>query len=157
LNHYKSIYASTLLFSIALFVLGQVLFVKAFAVFEPDIDGILFQIIEQGRPIKTSLLFSFTLALIPGFILLTWRLGGINSLNKKIASILLILTFIIIAIFARHQQVKIYFNTVVKPVMLTNGTKSIQYPIDPINFVYYIFSGLCAGCILSFFLFRNRN
>jgi hypothetical protein len=157
LNRYKSIYASTLLFSIALFVLGQILFIKAFDFFEPDIDGILFQIIEQSRPFKTSLLFSLTLALIPGFTLLTWRLGRIISLNRKIASVLLILIFIIIAIFARHQQVKIYFNTVVKPVILTNGAKSIQYPIDPINFVYYIFSGLCVGCILSFFLFRNRN
>jgi len=153
----KNIYIWTLGFSIILFVLGQLLFVKAFKLFEPQIDGIFFQIIEHKATLKTSTCFSLLLFLIPIFIALTWRLGYITSLNKKIASTLFILIFVTIGIFARHQEVKIYFTTVVKPALLTNGKTSIIYPIDPLNFVYYMFAGLIIGSILAFVLFKQRK
>jgi hypothetical protein len=137
--------------------LGQLLFDKAFNFFEPHVDGILFQIIERSSILKTSILFSLSVALIPILIVLTWRLAHIISINKKIASALMILIFIAIGIFARHQEVKIYFTTVVKPALLTNGRTSITYPIDPVNFVYYIFAGLFIGCIVSYILFKKRN
>jgi len=108
--------------------LGQLLFDKAFNFFEPHVDGILFQIIERSSILKTSILFSLSVALIPILIVLTWRLAHIISIIKKIASALMILIFIAIGIFARHQEVKIYFTTVVKPALLTNGRTSITYP-----------------------------
>jgi hypothetical protein len=137
--------------------LGQLLFDKAFNFFEPHVDGILFQIIERSSILKTSILFSLSVALIPILIVLTWRLAHIISINKKIASALMILIFIAIGIFARHQEVKIYFTTVVKPALLTNGRTSITYPIDPVNFVYYIFAGLFIGCIVSYILFKKKK
>ena len=69
----------------------------------------------------------------------------------------MILIFIAIGIFARHQQVKIYFTTVIKPALLTNGKTSVTYPIDPVNFVYYIFSGLFIGCIVSYISFKKKK
>ena len=153
MNRSKTIYTSTLLFSIAFFILGQILFVKLFEFFEPKVDGVLFQIIERGGILKTSLLFSLILALIPALILLTWRLARIISLNKKIASVLIILIFVVTAIFMKHQEVKTYFIRVVKPILSPNDKMNVTYPIDPVNFVYYIFSGLCIGCIVSYFLF----
>src|SRR6185369_15870231 len=125
--------------------------------FEPHVDGILFQIIERSRVLKTSILFSLSVAPIPILIVLTWRLAHIISINKKITSALIILIFIAIGIFARHQQVKIYFTAVVKPALLTNGRTSMTYPIDPVNFVYYIFSGLFIGCIVSCILFKKKK
>ncbi len=130
---------------------------QAFKFFEPQGVGILLQITEHNATVKTSILFSFTLALIPILMVLTWRLAHIISLNKKIASALVILIFIIIGIFARHQEVKIYFTSVVKPAVLINGKTSITYSIDPVNFVYYIFSGLCIGCIISYILFKKKR
>jgi hypothetical protein len=59
--------------------LGQFLFVPAFKFFEPQVDGILFQITERNTTLKTSLLFSLLLALIPILVLLTWRVAGIIS------------------------------------------------------------------------------
>jgi hypothetical protein len=138
-------------------VSGQLLFVQAFKLFEPQIDGIFFQITEHTATPKTSTSFSLLLFLIPIFIVFAWRLGHITSLNKKIASALFILIVITIGIFARHQEVKIYFTTVIKPALLTNGKTSIIYPIDPINFVYYMFAGLIIGSILSFILFNQRK
>jgi hypothetical protein len=157
LNRSITIFFWTLLSSIALFAIGQILFVTAFKFFEPQVDGILFQITEHSAAVKTSVLFSSTLALIPVLMVLTWRLAHIIELNKKIASALVILIFIVTGIFARHQEVKIYFTTVVKPAVLTNGRTSMTYPIDPVNFVYYIFSGLCIGCIVSYILFKKKR
>ena len=157
LNRSITIFFWTLLSSIAFFAIGQLLFDRAFKFFEPQVDGILFQITEHSATVKTSVLFSLTLALIPVLTVFTWRLAHIISLNKKIASALVILIFIVTGIFVRHQEVKIYFTTVVKPAVLTNGKTSMTYPIDPVNFVYYIFSGLSVGCIISYILFRKKR
>ena len=157
MNPSKTIYIWTFVVSIALFALGQLLFARAFNFFEPHVDGILFQITEHSSVLKTSILFSLSVALIPILIVMTWQLAHIISVNKKIASALMILIFIAIGIFARHQEVKIYFTTVVKPALLTNGRTSIAYPIDPVNFVYYIFSGLFIGCIVSCILFKKKK
>ena len=138
-------------------MLGQVLFVKTFKFFEPHVDGILFQITEHRSALITSLLFSMSLFLIPILIVLTWRLAHITSLTEKVISVLMILTFVVIGIFARHQQVKIYFTSVVRPALLTNGRRSINYPIDPVNFVYYIFAGLIIGCMVCYILFKKKE
>ena len=128
-----------------------------FKFFEPHVDGILFQITERNGTLNTSILFSLFLCLIPISITLTWKLAPIISLNKKIASALFILIFIAIGIFLRHQEVKIYFTTVVKPALLINGKTSVIYPINPINFVYYMFAGLIVGCILAFAFFKEKK
>ncbi len=138
-------------------VLGQLLFVEIFKFFEPQVDGILFQITERNATVKTSVLFSILLFLIPIFIILTWRLAHIISANKKIASALFILLFITLGIFVRHKEVKTYFTIVVKPALLTKDKTTIIYPIDPINFLYYMFAGLIIGCILAFVFFKQKN
>lgn len=153
----KTIYVPTLILSVTLFILGQVLFVNTFKLFEPQIDGIFFQITEHNATLKTSIIFSFLLFVIPVFIVLTWRLAHITSFRKKIASALFILIFITIGIFMRHQEVKTYFTTVVRPALLTKDKTSITYPIDPINFVYYMLAGLITGCVLTFVFFRQRT
>ncbi|MEX6690101.1 hypothetical protein QTN47_21510 [Danxiaibacter flavus] len=157
MNNSKTIYIRALGLSILLFVSGHFLFLRTFMFFEPQIDGITFQIIEHKSTITTSTAFSLLLFSIPIFILLTWQIARINSFNKRVASVLLMLTFIVLAIFARHQQVKTYFTTVVKPALLTHGKASIIYPIDPINFIYYMLAGLITGCLLAFVFFKQRK
>ena len=140
-----------------LFVLGQILFFRAFKFFEPQIDGIVFQIVEHKSIVTTSTFFSFLLFLIPVSIAFTWQLSHVISFNKKLASTLLILACIAAGIIARHQQVKTYFTKVVKPALLTDGKTNIVYPIDPVNFVYYMLAGLIIGCIFAFVFFRQRK
>ncbi len=157
MNPSKTIYIWTFVLSIAFFVTGKLLFFEAFSFFEPSIDGIIFQITEHNEGLKTSILFSLSVALMPVLIVLTWRLAHIISINKKVASALIILIFVAISIFVRHQQVKIYFITVVKPALLTNDRPNITYPIDPVVFVYYIFAGLIIGCFVSCILFKKKH
>ena len=157
MNPSKTIYIWTFVVSIAFFIAGRLLFLKAFNFFEPSVDGIVFQIIEHNEVLKTSILFSLTVALMPLLVVLTWRHAHIISIDKKVASALIILIFVTIGIFARQQQVKIYFIKVVKPALLTSDKPSITYPIDPVVFVYYIFACLFIGCFVSYILFRKKH
>lgn len=143
--------------SIAFFILGQLVFIRLFEFFEPGVEGILFRVTEINKKMKTSILFSLTLVFIPLLTILTWRLAPIISITKKIASALSILIFIIAAIFLRHEEVKTFFIRVVKPIVLANNKTNVTYPIDPVNFVYYMLAGLCVGCLVSYFLFRQNK
>lgn len=149
------VFLRVLLLSVALFVLGQVAFTGLFEFFEPKIEGILFQV--PGPFSRTSLLFSFVLACIPVLLLSIWRFAPIISSTKKIASLVTVFIFMAIGILLRRQSVKIYFIKVVKPVVAPNSNMHVLYPIDPIRFVYYIIAGLCIGCIVSYFLFRQKE
>ena len=151
------IFIQIVIVSIALFILGQLVFIRLFEFFEPNVDGILFQVTEINRRIKTSILFSLTLVFIPLLTIVTWRFAPIISITKKIASALSILIFIIVAIFLRHQEVKTFFIRVIKPIVLVNNKTNVTYPIDPVNFVYYMLAGLCIGCLVSYFLFRQNK
>jgi hypothetical protein len=151
----KRIYIQTGLLSIALFLLGHFFSFKVFHFFEPKVDGITFQIIEHKGIIKASLLFSLVLGLIPVLTILTWKFGGIVSSNRKLASIFTILIFLIVPILIRHAAVKAYLTGLSK--RLIERKTNMIYPIDPINFCYYMFIGLCFGCIVSYFLFRVKR
>lgn len=152
----KSIIIAVLTISLVLFLTGQFAYRYFFHFAEPTVDGILFKVTNGAGAIKTSLLFSSGLFLIPILAYTVWKLAPINSSQRRIGSILIVLLFISIAIFVRHQEVKTYFTRVVRPALLTNGKTPIDYPIDPVNFVYYIFGGLFLGLIVSWLLLRQR-
>lgn len=148
---------SLIAISIILFTVGQFLFVPLFGFFEPRIDGITFHIVESNRTIKTSILFSGLLSLTAIFIFIVWWKGQIDLQFRRIASVFTVLVIICIAVIMRHIEVKAYFTRIVRPALLVNGKTSIQYPIDPVNFVYYMFGGLIIGSIGSYFLFREKR
>lgn len=152
----KKILLLTALLSVILFALGLMVYEKLFALFEPQVDGIVFQITEGSGTFKTSLLFSLAAALIPRLTVLTWQLGPIISSTKRFASVVTILIFIVTAIVVRHEEVKTYFNSIAKKLVASNNNMTFTYPIDPVNFVYYMLAGLCIGCIISYFLFKER-
>jgi hypothetical protein len=143
--------------SIFFFVSGLLFFVQIFEFFEPKIDGITFEIIENNRILKTSILLSLTLAIIPLSIFLIWRFASISSSIKKLISILIILLFIVLGIWLRHQGVKSFFTKVVKNDVLSNDNTNVTYPLDPVAYVYYMLVGLLVGCTVSYILFRKRT
>ena len=81
-HHYKLIVRLALV-SIALFATGKFLFSSIFGFFEPDIDGIFFQITDHGGKWQTSFLFSLLLALMPVIIILAWRFGPVLFVVQK--------------------------------------------------------------------------
>jgi len=144
------------LIAIAFFILGQLLWSNLFKFFEPKIKGIEFRIIESNsKTIKTSLLVSLTLALIPILTVLIWRLGSIISSTRRIAVSLTILAFIAIGIMIRHAAVRAYFTRIANNIN-PSKEKDVIYPLDP-DFGYYMFAGLCIGFIVSYLLFRQKK
>ncbi len=149
----RQLYIKTLLISVALFILGQFIFKPFFEFLEPGFDLITFYVIEIQKGIRTSILFSSTLFLIPIFILFTWRLSHVTASPKKIESVFIILVFIAASLWIRHIEVKAYYTYLLhNNLIYLKDNLPVNAPIDPVNFVYYMFGGLCIGCIFSFFL-----
>lgn len=157
MSNSKAIYIPALILSVVLFIMGQIFFVSVFSFFEPAVEGITFQITELNTIVKTSVLFSLLLALIPVLIVLVWRSGKIILLNRRIAAVLIVLLFISAAILVRHYFVKMYFTRIVNPALLPGGEKIMTYPLDPVNFVYYMYVALVLGAIVSYFMFRSKS
>lgn len=137
-------------------VIAKLLFSSLFVLFEPGINDITFKITERPAVIPTSWLFSFEMAFIPLLLMFLWKAGEITSPVKRILSVFIILCCIAFAIFLRHEAVKAYFTTIVRPYLQSRGELPIVYPIDPAHFVYNIFYGLVTGCIISFFILKKR-
>ena len=91
-------------------------------------------------------------------MLATWRISRINSIKKEIASALIILALMILAIWLRHMEVKAFYTHLFKNhLILIKDNKVVTQPIDPVNFVYYMFGGICIGCIFSFLILRKKS
>lgn len=154
----RKLYIRVLIISVALFIVGQLIFKPFFEFFEPKFDLITFNVIEIQKGIRTSLLFSSTLFLIPIFILLTWQLAQVTASRKKTEYVLIILVFIAASLWIRHIEVKAYYTYLLhNNLIYIKDILPVNAPIDPVNFVYYMFGGLCIGCIFSFLLLRRRN
>jgi hypothetical protein len=147
----------TEIIAIILFALGKLLFIMLFGFFEPHVDGIEFRIRELDRFLKTSTLFSLMLAIIPFLMGCMWRLAPVVSTSRKIISVFIPLLFMMAGIVLRHSQVKNYFIRVVKPYFLSKGQLRVDYPIDPLNFVYYMSAGFCIGFILCWLLLKQKR
>jgi hypothetical protein len=144
------------LLAIALFFLGKLSVAPLFKFFEPRIKGLEFQVIEASyKKIKTSLLVGLIFSLIPILTLLSWRLGNIILLSRRIAVALTIMGFIAIGTWIRHVEVRIYFTRLVN-IINPSKEKALLYPLDP-DFGYYMFAGLVIGFIVSYFLFRQKS
>jgi len=145
------------LLCIVIFIIGKLLFTTVFSFFEPSVPGIQFSIIERNPVWKTSWVFAALLALIPLSLLAIWRLGNIISTTKRLLSVIIVFLLLAAAIYIRHMQVRNYFNRVVVPFFQKKGQTNVVYPIDPVNFVYYMVSGLLAGLIICWLAFRRRR
>jgi membrane protease YdiL (CAAX protease family) len=146
-----------ILLCIVIFMLAKLLFTAVFGFFEPAVPGIEFEIIERNPVWKTSWLFAALLAFIPLALLALWRGVPIVSTSRRLLSVIIILLMMVAAIYIRHTEVRTYFNRVVVPFFQKKGQAHVVYPIDPVNFVYYMFIGLFAGLVICWLVFRNHR
>ncbi|MBS1577040.1 MAG: hypothetical protein JST09_17210 [Bacteroidetes bacterium] len=126
-----------------------------FTLFEPLIPGIHFEIVERPSLIHTSWLFAMEMAALPVMVLIIWRLAKNISAVKKVISVAIVIVFMTVAIIYRNYLVKRYFINVVHPFLQNKGQLPMNYPIDPANFVYYLFVGLLLGCFVSYLLIKS--
>jgi len=141
-----------ILSSFILFAFGFLEFDKISDILLPKIEGGGYQVVEVNGTFKMGFFFSIVLALAPYLIHLTWVLSPITAVNKKLISILIVFTCMTLAIIVRREMIILYFAQFTKM-----PPSIINMPIDKVKYHYYLFAGLCIGCVISYFIFRKNN
>ena len=154
MKHSKTTIILTIIISILLFVLGFIIFGDIYEFILPKVDNGFYQVTELNGPFMSSLIFSITLGLTPVLLLLTWQLAPIILKSKKITSIVTVVVCMTLAILVRQQMIKSYFSRL---TTLSGEKLKVSYPMNQVNFEYYLLGGLCIGCIISYFLFKQKK
>jgi hypothetical protein len=98
-----------------------------------------------------NILLCVAIALIPVFILLTWLLGSIDSLIKRLLSIWLVGICISAAVTAN------VFRILSKQMAITNLKAVMVYPFNELYLEYAILAGTLIGCGISFLVFKSKQ
>lgn len=147
----------TVLISILLFVSGLFVSGGIYDMLLPKIDNSSFQITEIGDPFRISVFFSFVLGLTPIFIWTTWLLTPIVVKSKRFLCAVIIIICMALAIFIRQQAIRSNLSRLTTNISSTKDQLNVSYPIDKVHFEYYMLGGLFIGCIISYFLFRQKS
>jgi hypothetical protein len=156
-NMHRSTTIRPVLLCIVILILAKLTYRIVFGFLEPTVAGIEFNIIERNPIWKTSWLFAVLMALLslafPGL----WLFGNIVSNRKRFFSVIIIFLLMAAAIYLRHTMVRSYFTRVIVPFYLKKGQTHVVYPIDPVNFVYYMAVGLLMGLLISWLLLGHHK
>jgi hypothetical protein len=139
----------TLLISMTVFVATFYAFDTVYELILPDIQHVSYQTTDFASQIKTSLVFSLVLGIAPILLLVTWRFSPIVSTSKRWTSILITTSGMALVVVVRQQLIRLGLHNSFE------GT-AISYPVDQLNFEYYILAGLLIGCVCSGFLLRQK-
>ena len=156
MRFYKNSIILTILFSYALFVAGLCTFHILAGTFLPKVEGGFYPSVKYGDDFIGTLIFSLTIGLTPLIIFQTWRHSPVVPPQKKMTSVLIILLCMILALLLRQQILKSYFRAQTKTFTSAVDQIKVSYPVEQLNFEYYIIGGLIAGCFLSYLLLRKK-
>lgn len=157
MKHSKTTIILSIFISMAFFALGLFTFDKLRELILPKVDGGFYQVLEINTGFKMSLLFSLVLGLTPIAIYLLWQYSPIVSKQKRLSSILLIILCLVLAMIARHQMIKSYFARVVSNSSSSIEKVNVNFTMEDVHLEYYLFLGLCLGCIISFWTLRQKR
>lgn len=146
----------TIIIALVLFVFSFYTFGDVFDAMLPEVDNGRYQVTEINGVFKEALIFSLVLGLMPVFIVTTWRFSPIILKSRRVASIAIVVVFMVLAIMVRQQRIKSYFNNFAN--LNSPGSKiNVSFPADELYFEYYLLGGLCVGCFISFIIFRDKK
>ncbi len=143
--------------SLILFVSVYFAFSDLFEFMLPKADNGYYSETDFFEHFRIALVFSLVFGLMPFFLLLIWRVTPIISKKQKMISILIILASITLSILVRQQMIRSYFSTMARGLNTANEKFTVNYPISKINFEFYLFIGLCIGCIISYSVFKQKK
>lgn len=143
--------------SVILFLTGFLTSGIIYVYLLPKVDNVFYQDAELNGHFISTLIFSVTLALIPILLLLTWRLSPITEKRKKAASVVTVVLCMATSLVVRQQIIKSYLSKLAITMNLSNEKSHIIYPIDKVNFELYLVLGLCVGCVVSYFLYKQEK
>jgi hypothetical protein len=115
-----------------------------------DNNAFIFQqttVSNFGRLVRLNL----SIALIPVFILLTWRYGQIDSPIKKLLSLWLI------GICISSGLTVNTFRILSAQMVMTNFKGKTVYPVEALHFDYAIILGTIVGCVIALLIFKSKK
>jgi len=156
MRFYKNSLILTILFSMALFVAGLCTFHLLCNLFLPKAEGGFFQPMKYGDDFIATIIFSCIIGLIPFLMIQTWRLSPVVSRSKKAASVLVVILSMTLALLLRQQILTSYARSQAKSFNSAVDKVKLTYPLEQLNFEYYLAGGLIAGCFISGLLLRKK-
>ena len=142
-------------FVLFVFTFTQVGFI--FHLLLPKIENLHYQTTEMGVQFKLSFYISIVIGLIPILLYLTWRLTPITKLKSKTISGLIVIAMMALAVIIRQQLIKSTFNGLTNLKTASGETIYNSFPIENLNFEYYLLGGLILGCVLTYFMFKGKK
>ena len=147
----------SILSSFVLFIVTFTQFGFVFHLLLPKIENLHYQNIEMGEQFKLSFFFSIVIGLIPILHYLTWRYTPITTLKNKTISGLILIAMVALAVVLRQQLIRSTFNGFTNLKTPSGETILNTFPIENLNFEYYLLGGLILGCVLSYFIFKVKK
>lgn len=157
MKHVKITIILTIFISIALFVVAFFSFGTIYESLLPRVNNGFYQASEFIGLFDTSLVPALVIGLIPLLIWTTWRLANITSNRQKILSISIVIICITLAVLVRREMIKFYFAGLTGKTETINGKIYVSFPLNKVNFEFYMYGGLIIGCLISYLLFRQRK
>lgn len=146
--------------SLILFLIGNIIYPTIFNLTLPKIDGVNFTVGALNESFILIVQFGIILGLMPTLLLLVWYKASIESLNRKLVSLAIILSSMVLAIVLRYQMLIWHFKETkssFEEFPIPGIDKYIHFPIKNLNYEYYIFVGMIVGCLIAYFILRKKK
>lgn len=146
--------------SLILFLIGNIIYPTIFNLTLPKIDGVNFTVGALNESFILIVQFGIILGLMPTLLLLVWNKASIESANRKLASLVIILSSMVLAIVLRYQMLIWNFKNIKSSIAefpIPGVDNHIHFPIKNLHYEYYIFGGLIAGCLIAYFILRKKK
>ena len=147
----------TIILAIALFVIGFLIADDFIFWTLPQKSGLQYQVNTFAGQFKEMIGFPLILALLPISIAILWKHAPILNIQRRILTILIIILSICIFGFIRYQrvasEVALLQQFSLQSIEGIPFQTSIQ--LERFSLTTYMFFGLIAGSIISYFLLRE--
>src|SRR6478736_3054336 len=130
-----------------LFLAGMMFFESFFDMMLPKVDNAFYE--ADIFPFRTVWLFSIAMASSALLLFLVWKIAGIQKINYKITSVLIVLLFALLGIIIRHYIIKGILGKLVKEKSVLEMQFTASFPVSRLYFEWYLLAGIVMGCVIS--------
>jgi hypothetical protein len=106
---------------------------------------------EINETFLLALKLSLSIAFVPLFLLVTWLVGNIILLRKRLFSIITVLILVFLAFAFNILRIQSH------AITITNLQGKVSFPIRNLNFDIAIIAGTVIGGIVAYFIFRSKK
>lgn len=152
--------------AVVLFFVGLSTWGKLLALLLPIVGNTKYLSTSMAGQFRNSILFGFTLALIPIATIFIWRFAPVFKPQRRVLTGCIIIVVMTISVLVRREMVKLKATnlpptTTIDYSDLSNSqSRAIEsgIPIETVKFELFACAGLVIGGIIAFFTLReNKN